>query len=222
MADGCDTLRDALGDGAFAEVAEAEGELCGRGARQVLVRTGKPSVRKRLDAYWTGRFSDRDRLETITRVVIRDLLGESMRALTSAGATLAAVGLSLGLSSAPASAAPAAPAASGAYQSPASTTLAALAAKAPPKSGKDSIKCNESNARVNFSWKNGWSSTTVYYNNHCLGGTRITAAFKFYNDGSTPFYKCVTFQGDSQGKYKFAHINEIMDINKDTKKCKKN
>ncbi|MFH9224545.1 hypothetical protein [Streptomyces lydicus] len=63
---------------------------------------------------------------------------------------------------------------------------------------------------------------TVYYNNHCLGGTRVTAAFKFYNDGSTPFYKCVTFQGDSQGKYKFAHINEIMDVNKDTKKCKNN
>ncbi|MDC7338137.1 hypothetical protein [Streptomyces lydicus] len=142
-----------------------------------------------------------------------------MRTLTSAGAVLAAVGLSLGLSSAPASAAPAAPAVSGASQLLAAT---APAAKAPPKSGKDSIKCNESNGRVNFSWKTGWSSTTVYYNNHCLGGTRVTAAFKFYNDGSTPFYKCVTFQGDSQGKYKFAHINEIMDVNKDTKKCKNN
>lgn len=142
-----------------------------------------------------------------------------MRALTSAGATLAAVGLSLGLSSAPASAAPAAPTVSGASQPSVSTTLAA---HAPPKSGRDSIKCNETNGRVNFSWKTGWSSTTVYYNNHCLGGTRVTAAFKFYNNGSTPFYKCVTFQGDSQGKYKFAHINEIMDVNKDTRKCKNN
>ncbi|MFH8678928.1 hypothetical protein [Streptomyces lydicus] len=139
-----------------------------------------------------------------------------MRALTSAGAVLAAVGLGLGPASAPASATPSA---SGAAQLSAPS---APAAKAPPKSGKDSIKCNESNGRVNFSWKTGWSSTTVYYNNHCLGGTRVTAAFKFYNDGSTPFYKCVTFQGDSQGKYKFAHINEIMDVNKDTKKCKNN
>lgn len=142
-----------------------------------------------------------------------------MRALTSAGATLAVVGLSLGLSSAPASAAPAGPAVSGASQSAVSTTPAA---KAPPKSGKDSVTCSGSSGRVNFSWKTGWSSTTVYYNNHCLGGTRTTAAFKFYNDGSTPFYKCVTFQGDAQGTYKFAHINEIMDVSKDTKKCKNN
>ncbi|MGW3275329.1 hypothetical protein ACWDFH_28260 [Streptomyces kronopolitis] len=142
-----------------------------------------------------------------------------MRTLTSAGAALAAVGLSLGLCSAPASAAPAVPAASAASQHSAS---APLAAKAPPKSGKDSVKCHGSSGRVNFSWKTGWSSTTVYYNNHCLGGTRTTAAFKFYNDGSTPFYKCVTFQGDSQGKYKFARINEIMDVNTDTRKCKNN
>ncbi|POX42681.1 hypothetical protein C3486_03665 [Streptomyces sp. Ru73] len=142
-----------------------------------------------------------------------------MRTFVSAGAILAAVGLGLVLSSAPASATPAAPAVPGASQP---TAAAAPEAKAPPKSGKDSITCNESNARVNFSWKTGWSSTTVYYNNHCLGGTRVTAAFKFYNDGSTPFYKCVTFQGDTQGKYKFAHINEIMDVNKDTKKCKNN
>lgn len=54
------------------------------------------------------------------------------------------------------------------------------------------------------------------------GGTRTTAAFKFYNNGSTPFHKCVTFQGDAQGKCKFAHINEIMDVNKDTKECKNN
>ncbi|MGW2918768.1 hypothetical protein ACWDBF_13015 [Streptomyces angustmyceticus] len=142
-----------------------------------------------------------------------------MRALTSAGAALAAVGLSLGLASAPASATPTAPAVSGASQP---SLSAAPAAKAPPKSGKDSIKCNDTNARVNFSWKTGWESTTVYYNNHCLGGTRTTAAFEFYNGGSTPFYKCVTFQGDAQGKYKFAHINEIIDVSKDTKKCKKN
>ncbi|WP_328384487.1 hypothetical protein OHS81_10290 [Streptomyces sp. NBC_00400] len=142
-----------------------------------------------------------------------------MRARTSAGAALAAIGLSLGLSTVPASAAPAAPAVSGASRAPAATTPAA---KAPPKSGKDSIKCNESNAKVNFSWKTGWSTTTVYYNDHCLGGTRTTAAFKFYNGGSTPFYKCVTFQGDAQGTYKFAHINEIMDVSKDTKKCKNN
>ncbi|MEV6563490.1 hypothetical protein [Streptomyces kronopolitis] len=142
-----------------------------------------------------------------------------MRTLTSAGAALAAVGLSLGLSSAPASAAPAAPAVSGASQH---SVPAPPAAKAPPKSGKDSVKCSGSSGKVNFSWKTGWSSTTVYYNNHCLGGTRTTAAFKFYNNGSAPFYKCVTFQGDAQGKYKFAHINEIMDVNTDTKKCKNN
>ncbi|KAK1181997.1 hypothetical protein B7755_029970 [Streptomyces sp. NBS 14/10] len=131
-----------------------------------------------------------------------------MRTLISAGATLAAAGLTFGLMSAPAFAAPA--------------PTASAAQAAPPKSGKDSIKCNESNARVNFSWKTGWTTTTVYYNNHCLGGTRITAAFVFYNDGSTPMYKCVTFQGMTQGKYKFGHINEIIDINRDTKKCENN
>jgi hypothetical protein len=134
-----------------------------------------------------------------------------MRTLITAGGMLAATGLTLGLMSAPAFAA------SDAGVASASTTQGP-----PPKSGKDSIKCNENNSRVNFSWKTGYQSTKIYYNNHCLGGTKIKAAFKFWNDGSTPFSKCVTFEGMTKGTYKFAHINEIMDVNKDTKKCKKN
>ncbi len=128
-----------------------------------------------------------------------------MRTLITAGGMLAAAGLTLGLMSAPAFAA-----------------SDSAAQGKPPKSGRDSIQCNENKSRVNFSWKTGYSSTKIYYNNHCLGGTKIKAAFKSWNDGSTPFYKCVTFEGMTQGTYKFAHINEIMDVNKDTKKCKQN
>ncbi|MFI0780032.1 hypothetical protein [Streptomyces sp. NPDC021212] len=134
-----------------------------------------------------------------------------MRALISAGGMLAAAGLTFGLMTAPASAAP--------TTASASTTPAA---KPPPKAGKGSVKCNENNSRVNFSWKTGYASTKVYYNNHCLGGFKTKVAFKFWNDGSTPFYKCVSFEGMTKGTYKFAHINEIMGVSKDTKKCEKN
>src|SRR4051794_18549273 len=134
-----------------------------------------------------------------------------MRILVTAGGMLAATGLTLGLMSAPA------------FAAPSSSDAATLAAQGkPPKSGKDSIKCNENNSRVNFSWKTGYQTTKVYYNNHCLGGTKTKAAFKFWNDGATPFYKCVTFEGMTTGTYKFGSIARIIDVNKDTKKCKQN
>ncbi|WP_106516458.1 MULTISPECIES: hypothetical protein [Streptomyces] len=135
-----------------------------------------------------------------------------MRTLTMAGGMLAAAGLTFGLMSAPAFAAP----------TTASDATAAALQGPPPKAGKGSVKCNENNSRVNFSWKTGYASTKVYYNNHCLGGFKTKVAFKFWNDGATPWYKCVSFEGMSQGTYKFGHINEIMGVSKDTKKCEKN
>ncbi|MFI0818684.1 hypothetical protein ACH4TX_22740 [Streptomyces sp. NPDC021098] len=134
-----------------------------------------------------------------------------MRTLITAGGMLAAAGLTLSLMSAPAIAA-----------SDTGTASTSAAQGKPPKAGKGSVKCNENSSRINFSWKTGYASTKVYYNNHCLGGFKTKVAFKFWNDGSTPWYKCVSFEGMTKGTYKFAHINPIMGVSKDTKKCEKN
>ena len=145
-----------------------------------------------------------------------------MRTLTSAGATIAAVGITVGLMSAPAYAAPAAPAAPTASAASALTAPHAQAAPRPPKSGKDSIKCSKhSSARVNFSWKNGWETTTLYFNNHCTKGKRITAAIKWAPVDGKPWYECFSTNGKTKGKHKFGHRTRIADINTKTKYCGK-
>ncbi|MEV0405870.1 hypothetical protein [Actinoallomurus sp. NPDC050550] len=56
------------------------------------------------------------------------------------------------------------------------TTLGATGAQASPITAQSSsyVKCGKSN--VHFTWKEGWSSTKIYFNNHCTKGKLIRAA----------------------------------------------
>ncbi|MBO8194998.1 hypothetical protein ITI46_25570 [Streptomyces oryzae] len=115
-----------------------------------------------------------------------------MRSLVSTGVAVAVAGLALSLIPSPAYAA---------------------------NSGTDSVMCYKygPSPYINFSWSTGWTSTKVYYNSHCTFSKKV--AFKFYNDGSTPFYKCRTIPAMTKSYVKFDFRNEILDINTNTAAC---
>jgi hypothetical protein len=112
---------------------------------------------------------------------------EVMRTLAVLG-TAAAAGLSLTLLGGPAQAASSSP-----------ITAQASA----------SITCGKGvggNAKVNFSWKEGWSSTTIYFNNHCTKGKTITAAVVSRNyrvDHWQYWCRPLDTRGQTKGKKKF-------------------
>ncbi|MEO3789529.1 hypothetical protein ABGB14_04920 [Nonomuraea sp. B10E15] len=97
---------------------------------------------------------------------------------------LAGCGAALALLSAPAAAG--------------TVTAAAAAAQAVQRDSTACIK--PSGRKTNYSWKNGNSSTTVYFNNHC--SHRVYAKVHFKGPAGTRT-ECLATNGGTNGKKKF-------------------
>jgi hypothetical protein len=97
------------------------------------------------------------------------------------------------------------PGAAGAPSSPAQSTLPPSPDQSMPPTSSASITCGtglSGNAKVNFSWKNSSQSTTIYFNNHCKKGKKITANVVYgYSDG---WYQC-SWTLDTHGQTKGTH-----------------
>ncbi|TMR97871.1 hypothetical protein [Nonomuraea basaltis] len=66
---------------------------------------------------------------------------------------------------------------------------------------RESIKCiRPSRKKTNYSWKDGNSSTTVYFNNHC--SHRVYAKLHFKGPVGTR-KECLATNGGTSGKKKF-------------------
>jgi hypothetical protein len=86
-------------------------------------------------------------------------------------------------------------------QSPYRTSLAC---KAPKK------------AKSNYSWGDGRSSVTVYFNNHC--GHKVHARLHIKNSIGGNFTKCLVTNGGTKGKKKF-HIGLASTLTRITLGC---
>ncbi|MFI0452855.1 hypothetical protein [Actinomadura sp. 6N118] len=144
-----------------------------------------------------------------------------MRTVKLVGTT-AAAGIALAMLSAPSAlAAPTAPAAPIAKAAAVTDTVKIQK--------RDFIYCGKGKGgkkRVNFSWKKGDNSTTVYFNNHCTKGKRIPATVqaraKHGTKGWVYQYKCLTTKGKTDGKKKFSTGRwTIHNISGKSKYCKK-
>ncbi|MGK5556704.1 hypothetical protein ACSNOI_34360 [Actinomadura kijaniata] len=133
-----------------------------------------------------------------------------MRTLTLAGAT-AATGVALALLTTPGTASATGASTTGASTASASTASAdgAPAVSAAASLKRDSIKCGKGRGgdrKVNFSYKPGSHSTTIYFNNHCAKGKRIPATVKSWawsSTGKIYMYRCLTTNGQTKGRKKF-------------------
>ncbi|TDD11769.1 hypothetical protein E1292_04460 [Nonomuraea deserti] len=115
---------------------------------------------------------------------------------------LAGCGAALALLSAPATAATAGTAGT-------VTTATAVAAQ------RDSTACiKPSGKKTNYSWTNGNSSTTVYFNNHC--SHRVYAKLHFKGPAGTRT-ECLATNGGTKGKKKFRKglAENLTNISKD-------
>ncbi|NBE95935.1 hypothetical protein FE391_12220 [Nonomuraea sp. KC401] len=66
---------------------------------------------------------------------------------------------------------------------------------------RDSVTCVRPTGRkTNYSWKDGNSSTTVYFNNHC--SHRVYAELHFKGPAGTR-KECLATNGGTEGKKKF-------------------
>ncbi|GAA1559926.1 hypothetical protein GCM10009678_48580 [Actinomadura kijaniata] len=110
--------------------------------------------------------------------------------------------------------APAAPALATPSAAPvAAKTAAVEAGGSVSAKGSSSIKCGAGyggNAKVNFSWSRGTSTTKIYFNNHCKKGKKITATVvqrraEVSASGKTYKYWCRKFDtnGKTKGNKKF-------------------
>ncbi|MFG1968947.1 hypothetical protein ACGFJC_06455 [Nonomuraea fuscirosea] len=66
---------------------------------------------------------------------------------------------------------------------------------------RDSVRCiKPSGKKTNYSWSDGNSSTTVYFNNHC--SHRVYAQLHFKGPAGTR-KECLATNGGTKGKKKF-------------------
>ncbi|MEU8395327.1 hypothetical protein AB0C28_09060 [Nonomuraea sp. NPDC048892] len=66
---------------------------------------------------------------------------------------------------------------------------------------RDSVRCiKPSGKKANYSWSDGNSSTTVYFNNHC--SHRVYAQLHFKGPAGTR-KECLATNGGTKGKKKF-------------------
>lgn len=94
-----------------------------------------------------------------------------------------------------------------------STTATSAGARAVKRS---SIKCIAPRGKKsNYSWGNGDTSTTVYFNNHC--SHRVYAKLHF-TSFSGSFTRCLATNGGTSGKKKFGH-GAIWNLKKITNDC---
>ncbi|MEO3867324.1 hypothetical protein ABGB18_00685 [Nonomuraea sp. B12E4] len=90
---------------------------------------------------------------------------------------------------------------SSAATSPASTDDAQL------KDGYTVLCSDGSGDLANFSWTNGTTSATVYYNNHCAHAVNVTVStidVDFPTD--SPWNRCLTTSAHSTGSKKFGYL----------------
>lgn len=85
--------------------------------------------------------------------------------------------------------------------------LGLMAVAAPTASAADvkraSIACSSpKGANANYSWANGITSVTIYFNNHCSGKVAAGIVVADVQDGRKDIY-CMVTNGGTQGKKKF-------------------
>ncbi|MFC7584451.1 hypothetical protein ACFQYP_12450 [Nonomuraea antimicrobica] len=83
---------------------------------------------------------------------------------------------------------------------PATAAHAATSAGTSPEAvNRDSHRCSNSARRyVNYSWGEGISSATVYFNNHCT--VRQSAKLHFRDATGSNYTKCMKTNGGTKGK----------------------
>ncbi|MEV5890167.1 hypothetical protein [Nonomuraea fuscirosea] len=80
---------------------------------------------------------------------------------------------------------------------------------------RDSVRCiKPSGKKTNYSWSDGNSSTTVYFNNHC--SHRVYAQLHFKGPAGTR-KECLATNGGTKGKKKFSKglAENLTNITKD-------
>ncbi|WP_433513221.1 hypothetical protein ACQP2T_57950 [Nonomuraea sp. CA-143628] len=111
------------------------------------------------------------------------------------------------LGSAAATALLVAPATAGTAQA-STKTAAAKATTASAQAGveRDSIRCSKPRGKwANYSWGEGNTTVTIYFNNHC--SHKVSAKIAFERKGSVgdkvTKYRCMTVNAHTKGKKKF-------------------
>ncbi|GII90092.1 hypothetical protein [Sinosporangium siamense] len=83
----------------------------------------------------------------------------------------------------------------------ASASAASTATSATAAVNRASVACSSPRGkRANYSWGNGNTSTTIYFNNHCSHKVSVTITFQSY---MAPIRKCMTVNPKTQGKKKW-------------------
>ncbi|RVX45049.1 hypothetical protein EDD27_7826 [Nonomuraea polychroma] len=93
-----------------------------------------------------------------------------------------------------------------AQASVATTVTKAASASAGAYVERDSVRCSKPrNQFANYSWGEGNTSVTIYFNNHC--SHRVSVRIKFVRKGSVgdqaAKYRCMTVNAKTKGKKKF-------------------
>ncbi|WP_433441070.1 hypothetical protein [Nonomuraea sp. CA-141351] len=88
----------------------------------------------------------------------------------------------------------------------AQTTSAATASSARAAVERDSVSCSKPKGkRANYSWGEGNTSVTIYFNNHC--SHKVSVKITFVRKGSVgdkaSKYRCMTVNANTKGKKKF-------------------
>ncbi|MFC5824220.1 hypothetical protein [Nonomuraea insulae] len=86
------------------------------------------------------------------------------------------------------------------------STAAAATAAARAGAERDSVRCSRPKGKwANYSWGEGNTSVTIYFNNHC--SHKVSAKITFVRKGSVgdkaTKYRCVTVNAHTKGKKKF-------------------
>ncbi|MBE1589001.1 hypothetical protein ACFPOI_56395 [Nonomuraea angiospora] len=95
---------------------------------------------------------------------------------------------------------------SSAPASAASTATKAGAASARAGIERDSVSCSKPKGKwANYSWGEGNTTATIYFNNHC--SHKVSVKIMFVRKGSVgdkaAKYRCMTVNGNTKGKKKF-------------------
>ncbi|MGI5286355.1 hypothetical protein ACQEVF_23855 [Nonomuraea polychroma] len=96
--------------------------------------------------------------------------------------------------------------AASAQASAATTVTKAASASAGAAVERDSVRCSKPrNQFANYSWGEGNTSVTIYFNNHC--SHRVSVRITFVRKGSVgdkaAKYRCMTVNAKTKGKKKF-------------------
>ena len=81
--------------------------------------------------------------------------------------------------------------------------MAAAAPAAQADSGAGHIKCTApAGEQANYSWADGITTVTVYFNNHCSHKVSAGIVVEDVQDGRLDIY-CMVTNGGTKGKHKF-------------------